>query len=604
MRLGLSVLIVLSCMAMTAQAADWAYQGSDPGYTKYASDNIRGDAALQQVYTKRFYSKFSADINPNYNFSTGVLVRNGQAWVISNDAVDSGNWYSPIVATKFDWATGNTLSHSNLPGYGYAGSPYTFHPNECSGELDTNHCNFPALWAPDGRIYARRGGDQRCLGAMDPATGTWTMLPKDGNSPQGDGYDTPASFNYYNNNLIYHGGYAGSNGIYGFAVSDISAAAWTNGTQGQFRFNLSNTSPTYSPYGAWTINCRREGDTPKAAANMAVVSSYSTNPTGGASTMYVTATNLVTGAQAWTKNYATDTCGQTGTRDGGTYSATSDYWRYIASEDGKYMYYVRNGGTTTLHVDNIATGQQICTVPLAANSDPLMSYNNNYIYVGGAKEQMKIDATTGAVIWRQTNQFNSDKGYTLTQFYAKYSMTYIDPLYRPVVLTNDTMWWVDGSSINYGHLIGMSTTDGTIVQNIDLAAMVTAKNANERLVAVNDVMDANGQLGVLVDIGDVTDPNYISGVANKVKYQDLYLFGFPLPGDANRDGRVTFADYILLELNFAHSGGWSEGDFDGNGIVNFKDYILLEANFGKSVPEPATLGLLLAGGLALLRRKA
>ncbi len=589
-----SMVLTVVLTAASCPAADWAYQGADPGYTKYAADNIAANGSFQQIYSKRFYSKFSADINPNYNFSTGVLVRNGQAWVISNDAVDNGNWYSPVVATKFDWATGTTITHSNLPGYGSPTSPRTFHPNENAGELDSNHCNFPALWAPDGRIYARHGGDQRCLGAMDPNTGTWTVLPFDGAADAGNGYDTPAFLNCYGDKLLYHGGYAG--GIWGYAASNVSAAAWASGTQGQYLFKVANASP-YHNQGVWSQDSYRDGDIPKAAANMAVLSSWSTDPTTQAHTMTVTATNLTTGTQAWTKTYPTNTYGQSG-----YYTSTSDYWRFMATEDGKYVYYVRNGGYTQLHVDNIATGDQISSVALNPNSDPLMAYSNNYVYTVGAHEQMKIDATTGAIVWRKTTTFTSDSGYMIYQQNLAKGYSSYDVLYRPLVLTNDTMWWVDGASANTGHLIGMSTADGTIVQNIDLEAMVIAKNPNERLIGVNDVMDANGKLGLLLDIGDVTDPHQTDG-SNKIKYQDLYVFGSRLPGDANGDDKVTFADYILLELNFAHSGNWAQGDFDGDGMVTFKDYIILEANFGKSVPEPATMSLLILGGLALSRRR-
>ncbi len=76
--------------------------------------------------------------------------------------------------------------------------------------------------------------------------------------------------------------------------------------------------------------------------------------------------------------------------------------------------------------------------------------------------------------------------------------------------------------------------------------------------------------------------------------------------DFNHDLVVSFKDYIILEGNFGKSNATNAmGDADGDGTVTFKDYIALEGQFNKtSTPEPATIGLLVAGGLALLRRKS
>jgi hypothetical protein len=67
-----------------------------------------------------------------------------------------------------------------------------------------------------------------------------------------------------------------------------------------------------------------------------------------------------------------------------------------------------------------------------------------------------------------------------------------------------------------------------------------------------------------------------------------------IAGDANADGKVSFADYLILEANFGKSGmNWGTADFNGDGLVGFADYLILEANFGKklvaSAPAPAPL---------------
>ena len=85
-------------------------------------------------------------------------------------------------------------------------------------------------------------------------------------------------------------------------------------------------------------------------------------------------------------------------------------------------------------------------------------------------------------------------------------------------------------------------------------------------------------------------------------------------GDADYNLQFDEDDIVqVLQAGKYLSGNpatWSEGDFNGDGAVDLLDLDILGQNYGESlgggVPEPATLGLLAVGGLAVnraIRRK-
>lgn len=89
-----------------------------------------------------------------------------------------------------------------------------------------------------------------------------------------------------------------------------------------------------------------------------------------------------------------------------------------------------------------------------------------------------------------------------------------------------------------------------------------------------------------------------------------------LPGDSNLDGTVDFLDLLHVAQAFNTAGAaWIDGDFTGNGTADFEDLITLARFYGAGpnaiesdwtlarslVPEPATLGVLLAFSAGLLR---
>ena len=55
-----------------------------------------------------------------------------------------------------------------------------------------------------------------------------------------------------------------------------------------------------------------------------------------------------------------------------------------------------------------------------------------------------------------------------------------------------------------------------------------------------------------------------------------------IPGDANADGKVDFADLVILARNYGMKNAvWEDGDFNGDGTVGFDDLVTLARNYEK-----------------------
>jgi len=122
------------------------------------------------------------------------------------------------------------------------------------------------------------------------------------------------------------------------------------------------------------------------------------------------------------------------------------------------------------------------------------------------------------------------------------------------------------------------------------------------------------------DAGSVTieRPTDWSGGTLAVVDTELVLSGLStgpiiVPGDTNSDGVVDAADYIAIKTNFGLTGTGItrlQGDLDGDFDVDWTDLQELMGIFGTrslgeapAAPEPATLGLLAIGALAVIRRR-
>jgi|GEM_PF-4706520 len=124
-------------------------------------------------------------------------------------------------------------------------------------------------------------------------------------------------------------------------------------------------------------------------------------------------------------------------------------------------------------------------------------------------------------------------------------------------------------------------------------------------------LDANGDGAI-----NASDAPLLCNAASAagVSLADELAAGGILPGDADLNGAVEFADFLALSSNFGgENPHFGQGDFDCNGAVEFADFLALSNSFGQSaaasaesasVPEPASAVLFgfFAFGILSLRR--
>ena len=174
------------------------------------------------------------------------------------------------------------------------------------------------------------------------------------------------------------------------------------------------------------------------------------------------------------------------------------------------------------------------------------------------------------------------------------------------------------SNLIYDCALGLSDGSVTLSRTIDEdPQFVDALLDDYRLLASSPAIDAGKYTSVLDDFLGVLRPFDFPGVDNNGAEADFDIGAYeatseitPFLGDANGDGVVSVADYSAIQGFFGQVGDpGMPGDANCDGVVSAGDYSSVQANFGDvaptmtPIPEPATLGLLVIGGLGLLRRR-
>ena len=150
---------------------------------------------------------------------------------------------------------------------------------------------------------------------------------------------------------------------------------------------------------------------------------------------------------------------------------------------------------------------------------------------------------------------------------------------------------------------------GELIFNIDGSFLTDTVAAENEFIVASATSTLTGPSSYTINL-----PSGWSGTGTlTVAGSDLVLSGVSsaLIGDADDNGVVNAADYIILKTNMggATGAGAADGDFNGDGKVDWNDLQLLRDHYGEGsaasgvIPEPGSAILLMFGAAALLRRR-
>jgi hypothetical protein len=184
-------------------------------------------------------------------------------------------------------------------------------------------------------------------------------------------------------------------------------------------------------------------------------------------------------------------------------------------------------------------------------------------------------------------------------------ITSVDLLTGTIFASNNTGVFTDPTPLLWGATT--TTSSGTVAADGLLATLT-----------IDTTGILAGQYGLILDPSSTGPTAFAdSGVATMLINGSLQIGAAPsVPGDYNANATVDAADYVLWRDTLDQSGANLAADGNGDGSIGPADYDIWRANFNQmagasaatdsskstSVPEPASLVLVLLGGLASFQR--
>ena len=192
----------------------------------------------------------------------------------------------------------------------------------------------------------------------------------------------------------------------------------------------------------------------------------------------------------------------------------------------------------------------------------------------------------------------------------------------------DNGWAAGPGAFEDGDMVGGGATPLSTVQGGAEQDLYTEYSFDIPAALVEQWITGGPNAGVIVKIRDEVNvgaaiqmhtSEFGDFIADAIRHPLLeitYTSSTPtyLMGDANNDDVVSADDYGSVQLHFGDTGvfgGSLLGDASQDGVVSADDYGSVQLNFGAvagmgavgQIPEPATMGLLVLGGLGLIRRR-
>jgi len=291
----------------------------------------------------------------------------------------------------------------------------------------------------------------------------------------------------------------------------------------------------------------------------------------GASQATVTIASLPSVSIIASDSYASEGGWDTGaftiTRSSSLGTLTVYYSVGGTAKGGDDYYFLSSSGPTIGRVSFI-NGQTSATVQIKPYTDSLAEGNETVILTLSPSDDYAVGASGSSATVTITDQSVRVVAY--------------DENASELGLDTGTFWIVRSGSA--GNLFVRYTVGGTAASGADYSALSGSVNIDDghttAAVTIKPVADSlvEGIETVILTLSPGSDY-----AVDTVNIATVSIADSPrLSGDASGDGRVDFADYLILEAHFGTASGATAGagDFNSDGRVDFNDYLALEANFG------------------------